>query len=169
MFLQKFYQFESTFKEIFKKAAEQQLPILLHFDNWHPKFGGSDVQLMAKEILSDIAPLHLTIAHFGSSGGFNQKTKNVLDAFIEGFENGSIPSKHSIRFDISAVALDKDSEGVKKLTDDEFKELKTYCDKLGYDKISFGTDYPLYTSKEYVEILKNKLQLTESELKEIMQ
>ena len=156
-------------KAIFKKAAEQQLPILLHFDNWHPKFGGPDVQLMAKEILSDIAPLQLTIAHFGSSGGFNQKTKNVLDAFIEGFENGSIPSKHSIRFDISAVALDKDSEGVKKLTEDEFKELKTYCDKLGYDKISFGTDYPLYTSKEYVEILKNKLQLTESELKEIMQ
>lgn len=156
-------------KAIFKKAAEQQLPILLHFDNWHPKFGRTDVQLLAKEILSDIAAVELTIAHFGSSGGFNQKTKNVLDAFIEHFEDGSISNKHSIRFDISAVALDKDSEGVKKLTDAEFKELKSYCDKLGYDKISFGTDYPLYTAKEYAEILRHKLQLTESELKEIIQ
>lgn len=154
-------------QSIFKIASENNLPILLHFDNWHPEFGKPDVEILVDKILKDLEPLNLTIAHFGTSGGFNQKTKNVLDTFIELYKNDRIPKRHKIMFDISAVALDKDSEGVKKLTEDEFKELKVYCDKLGFDKIIFGTDYPLYNSEEYFDILKTKLNLSKSELKEI--
>jgi len=154
---------------IFKIASENNLPILLHFDNWHPKFGKPDIEILVDKILKKIGPINLTIAHFGTSGGFNQKTKNVLNTFIELYDNDRIPKRHKIIFDISAVALDKDSEGVKKLTEDQFKELKLYCDKIGFDKISFGTDYPLYNSKEYFDILNTKLNLSKSELKEIME
>ncbi len=152
---------------IFKIAAENDIAILLHFDNWHPKFGKPDVEILVHKILKDLEPINLTIAHFGTSGGFNQKTKNVLEAFIELYNSERIPKRHKILFDISAVALDKDSEGVKKLTEDEFKELKVYCNKIGFDKIIFGTDYPLYTSKEYYDILNTKLNLSKSDLKEI--
>lgn len=153
---------------IFKIASANNLPILLHFDNWHPKFGAPDIEILVDKILRDLDPIHLTIAHFGTSGGFNQKTKNVLDTFIKLFENERIPKKHKILFDISAVALDKDSEGVKKLTEESFKELKTYCDKIGYDNIIFGTDYPLYNAKEYISVLKTNLNLSELELREII-
>ncbi|KAG1654431.1 hypothetical protein GQR58_025056 [Nymphon striatum] len=155
-------------QSIFKIASENNVPVLLHFDNWHPKFGRPDVEILADQILKNLEPINLTIAHFGTSGGFNQKTKNILETFIELFEKDRIPKRHKILFDISAVALDKDSEGVKKLTEDEFKELKIYCDKIGYDKIIFGTDYPLYNSKEYFDILKTKLNLSKSELQEIV-
>lgn len=154
-------------KSVFEIASENKLPILLHFDNWHPKFGRPDIELLVDEILKDIEQIELTIAHFGTSGGFNQKTKKVLNTFIEFYETDRIPKMHKIKFDISAVALNKDSEGVEKLTDEEFKELKIYCDKLGYDKIVFGTDYPLYNSEQYYNILSEKLNLTKSELKQI--
>lgn len=149
---------------VFKLAANNQLPILLHFDNSHPKFGKADVKLLADSVLSKLPPTKLIIAHFGTSGGFNQKTKNVLDTFISLFSKSEISKKHTILFDISGVALDKNSEGVKKLTDMEFTELKRYIDKLGKGRIIFGTDYPLYTADEYAEILKTKVGLSDSEI-----
>ncbi len=151
-------------KPIFEYAAKNKIPVLLHFDNSHPKFGERDVKLLADEILANIKPLKLQIAHFGTSGGFNRKTKTVIDAFINQFETNPKIKKHKILFDISAVALDKDSEGVSKLTAEEFTELAVYARKLGFKRIVFGTDYPLYSANEYLEILKEKVKLTDAEI-----
>lgn len=155
-------------KLLFSQAAEKKTPILLHFDNSHPKFGEPDIKLFVDSILQDLPALSITIAHFGTSGGFNQKTKRVLEAFIDQYKKERIPSRHQLFFDISAVALDKDSDGVPKLTKAGFEELSSYIRQLGVEKIIFGTDYPLYRSDEYLAILKNKVGLTEEELDVIM-
>lgn len=155
-------------KPIFEFVSQNNVPVLLHIDNWHPKFGKPDIEILADSILANIEPINLTIAHFGSSGGFNEKTKNVIDAFVTLFSDQKISDKHTILFDISGVALDKDSDGVKKLTKAEFKELKIFCNKIGYDKIVFGTDYPLYNANEYIEILTTRLNLSPTELEKIM-
>ncbi len=156
-------------KPIFQQAAEKKLPILLHFDNSHPKFGEPDVKLLVDSILHDLPALKISIAHFGTSGGFNEKTKRVLNAFVDLYEIKRIPSRHQLFFDISAVALDKDSDGVPKLSEKEFEELNAYIHQLGVEKIIFGTDYPLYTTEAYHAILKNKLDLTEEELSVVQQ
>lgn len=153
---------------IFEFAANNKLPILLHFDNAHRRFGEPDIKLLADEILAKIKPLKLQIAHFGTSGGFNKKTKDVIDAFIKQFETNPKIKKHKILFDISAVALDKDSEGVPKLTDEQFTELAVYARKLGMKKIMFGTDYPLYSAQEYLEILRKRVKLTNAEIKQML-
>jgi predicted TIM-barrel fold metal-dependent hydrolase len=155
-------------KPIYKYAAKKKMPILLHFDNSHPKFGEPDIKLFADEILANIKPAKIQIAHFGTSGGFNAKTKRVIDAFIKQFNENPNIKKHKILFDISVVALDKDSEGVPKLTDEQFAELAVYARKLGFENIVFGTDYPLYSANEYLDILKNKLKLTDSEVEEML-
>ena len=154
--------------KVFQFSSEKNIPIMLHFDNSHPEFGRPDMEILADSILSKLNRIDLTFAHFGTSGGFNQKTKDIVDTFVEYREEGKIPRRHTISFDISAVALDKDSEGLKKLTAEEFQELKAYCDKLGYDNIVFGTDYPLYTPEAYIRVLKTNLNLTRSELKKIL-
>ncbi|NNF01011.1 MAG: amidohydrolase family protein [Pyrinomonadaceae bacterium] len=158
----------SKIKPIYEYAAENDLPILLHFDNSHQKFGEPDIKLLFDEVLADIKPLRIQIAHFGTSGGFNPKTKRVIDAFITQFETNPKIKKHRILFDISAVALDKDSEGVSKLSDAEFAELAVYARKLGMDKIVFGTDYPLYSASEYLEILKMRVKFTDAEINTLL-
>lgn len=150
-------------KPLFRLAAEKKAPVLLHFDNSHPKFGVPDVQLFVDSILKVLPALNINIAHFGTSGGFNEKTRTVLDAFIGQYQKGQIPSRHQLFFDLSAVALNKDSDGVPKLTPSEFKELGSYIRKLGVKKVVFGTDYPLYTSEEYFQILINEVGLTSEE------
>ena len=151
-------------KAIFEFAAKYKLPILLHFDNSHRRFGERDVGLLIDEILKDLKPVRLTIAHFGTSGGFNSRTKSVIDAFRYRFRTQQWLNKHKITFDISAVALDKDSEGVPKLTDAHFAELAIYIRRLGPERVSFGTDYPLYTPSEYVDILLTRLGLSDAEV-----
>ncbi len=140
----------------------------MHFDNSHRKFGRTDVKILSDSVLAELKYVNLQIAHFGTSGGFNQKTKEVLDAFIELFKSNHPISKHTITFDISAVCLDKDAEGVTKLTDKDFVELAEYSRKLGFDRIAFGTDYPLYRSDEYLNLLMMKLKLTEDEVTNLM-
>ena len=68
---------------LFEKAAKNEVPILLHFDNWHPKFGKQDLEILVDSILTKIPSLELRIAHFGTSGGFNEKTKKFIDAYLE--------------------------------------------------------------------------------------
>lgn len=155
-------------KAIFEYASNNQIPILMHFDNSHPKFGKKDVKILADSILTGLNYVNLQIAHFGTSGGFNQKTKETLDAFIELFQTNHPISKHSITFDISAVGLDKDTEGISKLTSNDFDELAKYSRKLGFDRIVFGTDYPLYRSDEYLNLLFMKMKLTEDEVTNLL-
>lgn len=148
----------------FELAAANRVPILLHFDNLHRRFGKPDVDLLVDSILKDLGPVDLQIAHFGTSGGFSQRTRDFLDAFLTRLENDEFLKKHRIMFDLSAVALDKDSEGVRKLTDDEFVALATYIRKLGPSRILFATDYPLYSAEEYIAILRDRVKLTEAEI-----
>lgn len=155
-------------KELFSYAAEHKLPVVYHFDNSHRRFGEPDVKLFVDEILKKIKPVKVQIAHLGSSGGFGTRTKAFLDAFLTAFAQSPELRKHEIRFDISAAALDKDSEGVRKLTEEEFADVARYIRKLGPERVVFGTDYPLYSVKNYLEILRDRVKLTESEIKKIM-
>jgi len=155
-------------KRVFEFASRHKMPILLHFDNSHRRFGKPDVDLLVGSILKDLEPVNLRIAHFGTSGGFSQRTRGFLNAFIDQFDAEPALKKHRITFDISAVALDKDSEGVRKLTDEEFAVLRRYIQRLGPERIAFGTDYPLYTPTEYATILRERVGLSESEIRSIL-
>lgn len=155
-------------REAFELAASNRVPILLHFDNLHRKFGKPDIDLLADSVLKDLDPIDLQIAHFGTSGGFSQRTKDFLDAFIARLGSDSSLKHHRIMFDISAVALDKDSEGVRKLSDEEFAELAQYIRKLGPERILFATDYPLYSTAEYIGILRDRVRLSDAEIKLIV-
>lgn len=155
-------------KKVLTKSAEHKLPVLLHFDNWHPKFGQPDLELLMDSILTHIPAINLRFAHFGTSGGFNDKTKRFINAYLALKAQNRVPKKHEIYFDISAVAMDKDSEGISKLSRNEFKELTEYIREIGVENIVFGTDYPLYNSQEYLKVLKEKLQLTPTEIGQLM-
>lgn len=151
-------------RKVFEFAAKHKMPILMHFDNSHRRFGKPDIDLLIGSILKALGPVELRIAHFGTSGGFSQRTRAFLNAFIEMLDAEPGLRKHKIIFDISAVALDKDSEGIRELTDDEFAVLARYIRRLGLKRIAFGTDYPLYTPAEYEAILRTRVGLSDREL-----
>ncbi len=156
-------------RTIFSWASEHRVPVLLHFDNSHLKFGRRDMLILADSVLADLDFAEVQIAHFGTSGGFSLRTQEILDVYLELRTLGHPSMRHKIIWDISAVALDKESEGVAELTDDEFTRLAKYCRKIGFGRIRFGTDYPLYTAKEYLDVLICKLGLTSREIAKLLE
>lgn len=156
-------------KSLFELASAARIPVLLHFDNSRSKFGEPDVRTLIDSILLKQHHVNLQIAHFGTSGGFNERTKRVLDTFLRLYEERPALKKLNILFDISAVCLTKDSEGVRRLTEIEFDELANYCRRIGFNRIVFGTDYPLYTADEYSAIVEGKLKLSNREKWELYQ
>lgn len=158
-------KYQSKVKEILSYAGKNNIPVLLHFDNSHRRFGMPDLKILSDSILALIPSLHLQIAHLGTSGGFNSRTKHFIDSFLELTAKADHPlNKHRVTFDISAVALDKESDGVQKMDEDGFRELAEYLRKIGFEKLVFGTDYPLYSSQEYLNILIDKVKLTKTEI-----
>lgn len=155
-------------KKVFEFATQHRLPILMHFDNSHRRFGEPDIKLLTGSILNDLKGVNLRIAHFGTSGGFSARTHAFINAFIVELGSNKALSQHRITFDISAVGLDKDSEGVRKLTDEEWAILGRYVRRLGFNRIAFGTDYPLYNPSEYLEILRDRLRLTDAEVRALL-
>lgn len=155
-------------KKVFEFAANHKMPILMHFDNSHRRFGEPDIKLLTGSILNELGPVNLTIAHFGTSGGFSSRTRAFINAFITELSANKNLEKHRILFDISAVALDKDSEGVSKLTDEEFAVLGVYVRRLGLHRVKFATDYPLYRPDEYLEILRTRLRLSDGEINKFL-
>jgi predicted TIM-barrel fold metal-dependent hydrolase len=58
---------------------------------------------------------------------------------------------------------------ITKLSETDFVELRQFIDRLGVERIAFGTDYPLFTnSKDYINVLENKLGLNKEELNIIL-
>lgn len=153
---------------VFAAIARHRLPVMLHFDNSHPKFGADDVDLLLNEVLAGNDSLRIQIAHLGTSGGFSDKTERVINRFIEHFDTSTVLRRHTLLFDPSAAALDKDSEGVPKLSDAQFVQLADLLRRLGMQRLVFGTDYPLYSVAEYQNILRTRVGLTEAEMEQIM-
>ena len=154
---------------VWEFAAKKKLRILVHFDNSHPKFGARDIGIFFNEVLAKINPAKIQVAHMGTSGGFSDKTMRVVDAFRNEFARATFHNrKHRIVFDLSAVALDKNSQGVSKLSDEDFKKLADLIRSIGVDKFVFGTDYPLYAATDYRQILEQKVGLTKREIRVIL-
>ena len=154
---------------VWEYAARKKLRILLHFDNSHPKFGARDIGIFYAQILAKIRPAKIQIAHLGTSGGFSDKTIRVMNAFRNEMARASFHNKkHRILFDLSAVALDKNSQGVQKLTPDQFEALAAILRRTGLEHFAFGTDYPLYSAIEYRKILREKVGLTKKEMSRIL-
>ena len=162
-------KYQEKVKQVLGYAADHQIPVLLHFDNSHRRFGMPDLEILSDSILAFIPKIHLQIAHLGTSGGFNSRTKSFIDAYLELIRDPAHPlHRHQVVFDISAVALDKDSDGVPRLDEEAFEELAIYLRKVGMNKLVFATDYPLYSSQDYLDVLRKKVQLSEEEIEVLL-
>jgi len=112
-------------KEVFSEFSNTGLPLLLHFDNSHPKTGSRDVGLLLNEVLKGLNPMTIIVAHLGNSGGFNDKTIDIVSS-IEKLQNEGKAWQHRFYYDLSAAGLVEDTEYVKKLTDDDSAQTIPY-------------------------------------------
>lgn len=146
-------------------AEQHGVPLLLHVD---PQLRGhetSDIEKFIETVLAPHPGLEVIIAHLGGSGGYGPWTRSVFTTFSDWL--GRNPER-KIWFDVSAVALAKESEGVPASTEEELGMLARDLRKGGLDRILFATDYPLTDATAYSGYLRDRLPLAPAELDVIL-
>ncbi len=151
-------------REILSLAADEKMPVVLHFDNQTDTFDAGDVALLIDSVLATGPAMELYLAHLGTSGGYTHVTRILLERFSGALKNLPALAKHRIFFDISTVGLTEGPEQVPPLTPQDFADLSGQLTELGLDRVVFGTDYPAFNSTAYLSVLESKMTWTGEEL-----
>ena len=155
----------SALSELFALAVRFDMTVLLHLD---PQRRGTDVEDVVELLNKAVGPhpnLRLVIAHFGGSGGYGPWPRSVFTAindWLQQEEEAGRP-RPGIYFDISAVLMAEETEGVSATSPEEIEHLKADLRRFGFERILFASDYPVFDPLGYAGLLADQLALTNSE------
>ena len=144
-------------------AAASGLPVLLHVD---PQRRGHDTTHMRHFIERAIAPhgdLVVVVAHLGGSGGYGEWTRSVFRTFAT-WNARQVGDGHAqVYFDLSAVWLDEESEGVPASTPEQGRQLAEDLRRAGLDRVVPGSDYPVFDPRQSAASLRAHVPLSSAE------
>jgi len=147
-------------------AEAEGLPILLHLD---PQLRGhtvEDIRRFARVVLEPHPRLAVVVAHLGGSGGYGPWTRSVFTALLDWLEERAAAGdpRPEVRFDLSAVVLEEESEGVAPTTAEEAAALAADLRRAGFARLLLGSDYPVFSPRRTAQLLAERAGLTSTEL-----
>lgn len=145
-------------------AATSGLPLVLHLDPQRPDLDLAHLEPLLRAVIDPHPRLDVVVAHLGGSGGYGDWTRQVAQAVAR-----RIPGRQGrLLLDLSAVVLERQSEGVPPTTPEEADRLAADLRRFGLGHVVFGTDYPVFDPPGYEATLRERLTLTPQELDSIL-
>jgi predicted TIM-barrel fold metal-dependent hydrolase len=147
------------------RVARAGLVLLLHLDPQRRGTETEDVRRLLEEALGPHPELRVVIAHLGGSGGFGPWTQAVLETATRwlGDERAAGRARPGVCFDLSAVPLARESEGVPATTEEELAALAPALRELGLERVLFASDYPVFDPAAHARFWVERCGLTEEE------
>lgn len=156
-------------KDVFKWAADNRVPVLLHLFTAEPD---GDVQAVSRlfwrELAGSCKGLDLCLAHLGSAGGFNRASQTLLDEFLL-FRESGIPAGSDVHFDLSGAVLAAETDGLPATSPEMCQRLAGYIRTVGADRFFFASDYPVFSPAASAAALKDGLAMAEPDFDRLMQ
>lgn len=151
-------------------ADSEHVALLLHFDPQRRGLEVHDVEHFIKIVLEPYPQLKILIAHLGGSGGYGAWTQSVFRCFTDWLARAQQRGEErpGVFFDVSAVILKKESEGVPPTTAEQAAAFVADLRRAGLQRIVFGSDYPVFDPHRYARLLGEKTNLNATELAQIM-
>lgn len=150
-------------------AAQRSLPVLLHLDTQRRGTDAEHVDQFLRTVIEPHLDLVVIIAHLGGSGGYGDWTRSVFRTvntwLAERF--AADDARPGIHFDLSAVILEEESEGVPATTDAESAALASDLAEFGTARLVFGSDAPVFGPGRYARVLEARGVLAREELDSI--
>lgn len=146
---------------IAKWAESEHVILMLHFDPQRRGLEVEDVERFIAAVLTPHSDLKICIAHLGGSGGYGPWTQSVFATFVRWLEVEAKAGnpRGGVSFDVSAVWLEEESEGVPPSTDEEAAALQKDLRRVGLKRIVFGSDYPVFDPERYARVLREAVKL----------
>lgn len=149
-------------REIFERASESALPVVIHLYTRDEEYGRRDVDIFIDEVLPAAPDIPIQIAHPGGGGGFGAATRGAVDAFASALDEHP-ELIDGVFFDLSGVphpeylaqGREKVLEKIRVIND----RFVTAVRRLGSDRIVYATDWPVVSMPRYLEGLRESLSL----------
>lgn len=126
-------------------AAGNGLPILLHVDPQRRGHDSTHIRALATRVFGPFPELTVVIAHLGGSGGYGSWTRTVFRTLRDWRRDVEVSGpRRNVYFEVSAVVLEQESEGVPATTRAEAAMLGGDLRALSFDRVIFGSDYPVF-------------------------
>jgi predicted TIM-barrel fold metal-dependent hydrolase len=147
-------------KIIFLIYSKIVSPVIIHFKNHKRDFNKNDIAVFFEHVLNPSKSATLIFAHMGGDGLITPQTIEIVSAILSYSEK----SKLNLYFDLSAIVY-KDFFEDFEVSD---MEKKLLLEKVGFDRLLFGSDYPAQIYNEYILLLTERLKLSKKELRQIL-
>lgn len=144
--------------------------LLLHLDPRRRGTEAGDVTRLLEIVLGPHPEANVVIAHLGGSGGFGPWTQAVLATLTTWLDDEAARGhpRRGFFVDLSAVPMIRESEGVPPTSAEELAALAPALRRLGLERVLFGSDYPVFDSREHARFLRERSGLSEAELAPIL-
>jgi uncharacterized protein len=166
-------------QDVFREANRLRMPILIHLHPDDEKWDGKRDSLVFLEQILPLAPdVPVQVAHMVGWGGYDRSADAALTTFAD--QCASQPKVcDRLYFDISAVLVPPSAATAPPGSDlrfmhenqKDFSEgparLAANLRRIGLERILFATDWPVFTQKEYIKLLRTDLQLAPAEIDRI--
>lgn len=157
----------ATLAHIAAWADSTGTAILLHIDPQRRGVETADMRRVIDRVLAPYPGLEVVIAHLGGSGGLGAWTQAVAGVFAEWLAAEGDGARPAVLFDLSAVLLSRDSEGIPATTPEEAAQLAPLIQRLGLSRIVFGSDYPVFDPYDYATFVAERSMLDPDQLEAI--
>lgn len=163
-------------RTVFARANELRFPLIIHLRTIDG-YGGPAVATFLHEVLPTAPDVPVQIAHLGGWGGYDRTTDEALRVFARTCTDEPELCKN-LFFDISGIVLPKSAAAgppsslFRQLADGEFPDgrhqVSLHIRQLGIQRFVFASDWPYMKPREYLAGLRDGLELTPGELKQLL-
>ncbi|MDZ7720643.1 MAG: amidohydrolase family protein [Balneolaceae bacterium] len=152
-------QHVKALQEVFKRAGELDLALIVHLWTRHPDFGAKDTEIFIQEILPEAGDVTVQIAHLGGPGTYSEVTREVAGTFSKAIQNGEVNGSN-LYFDLAEVPERPErasDEQERQRREQANRELADLIRELGTDRVLWGTDWIAGPPQVYMSKLQWRL------------
>jgi predicted TIM-barrel fold metal-dependent hydrolase len=147
-------------------AESEDRPILLHVVGWGHEPSEADWEAFWQEVVAPHPEVELYLAHGGGGGGYRGASRLGIRTGARILP--SLDRRPRVFIELSGTVLAEETDGVPASRPAELQELAGDLRSFGLEWVVFGSDYPVFSPKDFAGALQRLLPLAPEEFRQIL-
>ena len=147
-------------------AAAEGRPVLLHVVGWEHAPSEEDWRGFWREVVAPHPEVEMYLAHGGGGGGYRGASRLGMRTGAEVL--GPLDPRPRVFIELSGSVLAEETDGVPASRPEELQELADDLRSFGLEWVVFGSDYPVFSPRDFAGALHRLLPLASEELRQVL-
>jgi uncharacterized protein len=154
---------------IARQAAGDGRPLLIHLAPIDGELRQEELRAFIDHVVRPNPELELYLAHLGGNGGYRASARRVVQGFTAFLGESDDNAARRIYFDLSGALLARTTDGIPASRRSHARALASDLRTLGFERVVFGSDYPVFDPDSSARLLQDLLPLAFTEVAKIME